>query len=127
MEACRTYRNLKNRYTRATPPCQQCKSLGDLDESWLTDLGDVLGGEEDAQAALEHLGDGAAGVAPHRLDALGVKHRGRLLGRLVHEPHIALLGQQHTRMIHLQWRLAPEVSNHISLKSGSWKICNLNK
>ena len=64
-------------------------------------LGDVLGGEEYAQAALEHLGDGAARVAAHRLDALRVKHPGCLLWRLVHEPHVALLGQQHTWVVHL--------------------------
>ena len=64
-------------------------------------LGDILGGEEDAQAALEHLGDGAAGVAPHRLDALRVKHPGRLLWRLVHDAHVALLGQQHAWVVDL--------------------------
>ena len=64
-------------------------------------LGQVLGGEQDAQAALQHLGDGPARVAAHRLDALGVKGGARLAGRLVRKPHVALLGQQDARVVHL--------------------------
>ena len=40
-----------------------------------TRLGKVVSGEEDAQAALEHLLRGRARVTSHRLDTLGVIHR----------------------------------------------------
>ena len=64
-------------------------------------LGHIASREQEAQAALQHLGHSRAAVPPHGLDALGIKGRLGLTRRLVHHAHVALLGLQHAGVVHL--------------------------
>ena len=122
--------------------------LGDLSLQVCSDLGHIAHGEEDLDAALQHLRSHPTVVSPHGLDAFCVKHWLFLVTGLVHEAHIPFLGLEHTGQVHLEKKLKTlcclccvlalhdhwkwnQMYTHkkiwffdVQMSSSAWKLCN---